>query len=360
MTKTAVEKMEKLGPPDTAISMIGLGVVESDAGFVDFKPSWVNVREAQFHKLAQRRQGKETWTFKRFGMKPESRSPEDLRRAHYREALNSLSTACKKAFDCLSRKMENQIRRQRSALVYFDAWGESSIFETPNSWRDAVSLDLLPKAIAREYGVSAFSCKLRGERSGFLQGLRVAADVLNSGEVDTVLLFGIFRAFPGMVLSEASSANELHGRAKTHLNSTINYSIERSGCVILRKDPGAGISLNVSDYFLLPENTRRARKELTERWRVSTGEDTASVYAGMHPSSEMQALESDAFDRLEQNANYFSICDMYGDSACLNPMLALSHLHSTGPLQQRRHALISADDGQAGIWLIECWSGADG
>src|SRR3954453_5356346 len=201
-----MEKMEKLGPPDTAINLIGLGVIESDAAFVDFKPSWVNVREAQFHKLAQRRLGKKVWTFKRFGMKPESQSPEDVRRAHYREALNSLSTACKTAFECLSRKMENQIRRQRSALIYFDAWGESSVFETPNSWRDAVSLDLLPKAIAREYGVSAFSCKLRGERSGFLQGLRVASDVLNSGEIDTVLLCGLFRGFPGMVLSEAANA----------------------------------------------------------------------------------------------------------------------------------------------------------
>ncbi|WP_028222182.1 hypothetical protein [Paraburkholderia oxyphila] len=351
----------KCAVPDSAIGVIGISTVESGHAFVPFEPSWFNATEARFFKQAQRRQAQQEWLFSRFGMSGDGVDSEQMRRAAYRDAFNALAKVCRNAFDQVGRKLETQIRKQRSAFVYFDAWGETATFEGTNSWRDVISLDMLPKPILRDYGIRNFSCKVRGERNGFIHAIRLASDLLNSDEMDTVVVAGLFRSLPIMVLSSAAERVALHGAARSKLASPCP-SVERAGCVVLRKHPAQGMSLAITSYSQLPESPQRARDELARTWAARCNDRTAYVMAGLHPSAAMRELERDAYAASAATAasapgkRYLSVCDVYGDSGCMNPMLALTHLSNAADWRAGRHALISADDGRGGVWAMECWN----
>ncbi|HKT95884.1 MAG TPA: hypothetical protein VJS30_05045 [Paraburkholderia sp.] len=346
----------KCAVPDSAIGVIGISTVESGHSLVPFEPSWFNANEARFFKQAQRRRAQREWLFSRFGMPGTGVDSEQMRRAAYREALNAVAKVCRNAFDQMGRKLEAQIRKQRSAFVYFDAWGETATLEGANSWRDVVSLDMIPKPILRDYGFRNFSCKVRGERNGFMHAIRLASDLLNSDEMDTVVVAGLFRSLPIMVLSSAAERVALHGSARSKLPNPCP-SVERAGCVVLRKLPARGMALAITSYGQLPESPRLARDDLAREWGARCNERTAYVVAGMHPSAAMRELERDAYAASALGARYLSVCDVYGDSGCMNPMVALSHLTNAPDRGERSHALISADDGRGGVWGLECWRG---
>ena len=346
----------KCAVPDNAIGVIGISTVESGHSFVPFVPSGFNANEARYFKEAQRRHAQRDWLFSRFGMPGTNVDSEQMRQAAYREAINAVATVCRNAFDQVGRKLETRIRKQRSAFVYFDAWGETASLEGANSWRDVISLDMLPKPILRDYGFRNFSCKVRGERNGFMHAVRLASDLLNSDEMDTVVIAGLFRSLPIMVLSSAAERVALHGKAQSNLANPCP-SVERAGCVVLRKRSAQRMSLAITSYGQLPANAQRARDDLAREWQARCNERTAYVMAGLHPSGAMRELERGAYAASSVGKRYLSICDVYGDSGCLNPMLALSHLTAAPDWVERSHALISADDGRGGVWALECWNG---
>ncbi|WP_322059104.1 hypothetical protein [Paraburkholderia sp. J63] len=342
--------------PDSAIGVVGISTVESGHSLVPFTPSGFNANEARHFKEAQRRHAQRDWLFSRFGMSGAGVDSEQMRQAAYREALNAVAMVCRNAFDQVGRKLESRIRKQRSAFIYFDAWGETATLEGANSWRDVIGLDMLPKAILRDYGFRNFSCKVRGERNGFMHAIRLASDLLNSDEMDTVVLAGLFRSLPVMVLSSAAARVALHGKARLKLANPCP-SVERAGCVVLRKHPAQGMSLAITSYNQLPENPPAASDDLAREWQARCNERTAYVMAGLHPSGAMRELEREAYAASALGKRYLSVCDVYGDSGCLNPMLALSHLSGAPDWDERGHALISVDDGRGGVWALECWNG---
>lgn len=345
--------------PDEAVNVIGFSLLEANNGLQQFQPSWFNVWEASLFKKAQRKSGYTQWLFNRFGFDqdPGVHAGDRLRNADYRDCLRAMTMACKQAMDSVDRKNALLIRRERTALIYFDSWGETSLFEGVTSWRDSLSLDMLPRSIARDYAVKDFSCKLRGEHNGFLMGLRVAIDRLNSGGIDTVLLCGQFRSFPVLVLSQAALAtSQQRDRTPTDQRRS-HISVERAGCVILRKAPQQGIALHLADYVLLADKPDTAVDQLASRWRATLTDNCAGILGGTHTSKKLQSIEKQALSRLASPPPFLSLTTDFGDSGCLNPMLALQHLRVSHRPEDYldRQILVNAMDGQGAAWLMECW-----
>ncbi|ERK16519.1 hypothetical protein L580_0094 [Serratia fonticola AU-P3(3)] len=336
--------------PATAINLVGFSLLEPQISMQRFSPSWYNVWEAWLHKKANAKAGSNQWLFKRFGVDGEALPTEALRKANYRDWLNGMSAACTQAVAQLGRKGEFQLRHERNALIYVDAWGETSVFEGANSWRDALSIDILPKNIVRDYGIKDFTCKLRGERNGLINALRVAQDCLNSNMADNVIICGQFRSFPAMVFSEAqrSPASTEHGQ--TPANN--RFTIERVGCMILKKQPGQGVALRLSDYQRLPAKTRQSAALLANRCQQFLGADTRTVLGVTPPALSLRAVQRKAFEQLPAGLISVSLSELYGDSGCMNPALAWQYLlqgNITG------HSLLSVLDGEGGAWLVENW-----
>jgi hypothetical protein len=336
--------------PAAAINLVGFSLLEPRISMQRFSPSWYNVWEAWLHKKANNKAGSNQWLFKRFGVDRETLPEEALRKANYRDWLNGLSAACTQAVAQLGSKGEFRLRHERNALIYVDAWGETSVFEEANSWRDSLSIDILPKNIVRDYGIQDFTCKLRGERNGLMNALQMAQDCLNSNMADNVIICGQFRSFPVLVFSESQRFPSASQRGQTSANSQV--SVERVGCMILKKASGQGVAMHLSDYQLLPGSTHQRASLLADRCHQYLGADTRAVLGITPPALSLRAVQKQAFEQLPASLTRVSLTELYGDSGCMNPALAWQYLlqgNLTG------HSLLSVLDGEGGAWLLENW-----
>lgn len=336
--------------PAAAINLVGFSLLEPRLPMQRFSPSWYNVWEAWLHKKANAKAGSNQWLFRRFGIDSEMLPEEALRKANYRDWLNGMSAACTQAVAQLGSKGEFRLRHERNALIYVDSWGETSVFEGVNSWRDSLSVDILPKNIVRDYGIKDFTCKLRGERNGLMNALRVAQDCLNGNMVDNVIICGQFRSFPVLVFSETQRFPSSAKRSQIPANS--QFSVERVGCLILKKLPGQGVALHLSNYQALAGTPQQRAVLLADRCKEYLGAGTHAVLGVTPPALSFRALQRQAFEQLPASLACVSLSDMYGDSGCMNPALAWQYLQHSGITG---HSLLSVLDGEGGAWLLENW-----
>jgi len=340
--------------PPQAVKMVGFSLLQPAGAAMAYQPDGFNAWESQLWYQASRRSGISQWLFNRFGTSTDSSIPVSarLREADYRAGLRAMEQACTQAFASLDRQQMQRIRHERTALVYFDCWGESALFEAGVSWRDALSLDLLPASIVRDYNLKDFSCKVQGEHQGFLLALRVAIDQLNSGSIDTVLLCGLYRSLPLMVFSQHSAASVRAAKGTTHT------SVERSAALILRKTADEGVALHLNDYFLLPAQPTLAAQQLAQRWQQYWTPECCAMLGAIHTSAAMLSLEQAALKI--KPLPWHALTTIYGDSGCINPLLALLHLSSVRipanhPSPQ---LLVNALDGNGAGWLMSIWPDA--
>lgn len=344
-----------------SVALVGFSLLEADCNFSSFQPNYINIWEDMLFARSQKITGRRNWLFNRFGMDDD----HDYRNASYRDALNGLTMCCNQAFKTITNSTQSQIRKNKLGLLYFDSWGEPSIYEMVNSWRDSISVDMLPKSIARDYTVQDFSFKTRGERTGALQCLRVGIDILKSHIVDTVLICGLYRSFPSLVFSEAFSTK----KAKSYNINNCQYIIERIACMVLRNDDNASRYISLTDYFLLPESQRLQRQILAEKWQQLITPHTKGIYGGVLPWQIVSKTEQQAVQRLKSSINYYNIFNHYGESGCINPLVAihqafndmttkeasLDKTHLQPSSSDFGHSIVNAQDKYNGVWLIECW-----
>ncbi len=329
--------------PRAAINLVGFAVMEPNNVPQPFQPTWFNVWEAWLHKKAGKATGAPNWLFKRFAT-----DDEDLpRKANYRTWLNGLNQVCHSVLETAEAKKILRQRHSKNALIYFDAWGETSLFEEVNSWRDSLSIDMLPKSIARDFGVKDFTCKLRGERNGFLAGLRVAQDCLNSGIADNVILCGQYRNFPVLALSEAAN---LGGNVRHSLSNT-HSSVERVACLLLNKTSERGTKLHLSRRLTLSSRNSEAISVLAAGWQSCLPPQGGMIFSCAPPSPRLSEVNQRAAEQL--GMPHVALQHTYGDSGCLNPVLAFHHWQQHAPAHD--YALISSLDAQRDAWLLACW-----
>ncbi|WP_127957622.1 hypothetical protein [Serratia microhaemolytica] len=347
---------EKRTIPAAAINLVGFSLLEPRLPMRRFSPSWYNVWEAWLYKKANAKLGSSQWLFRRFGIDSEMLAEEALRKANYRDWLNSMNSACSQAMAQLGSKGEFHLRHERNALFYVDSWGETATIEGINSWRDSLSVDILPKSIVRDYGIKDFTCKLRGERNGLMNALLLAQDSLNSNMADNVIICGQFRSFPVLVFSETQRFPPASKRAPVSANC--QFSIERVGCLILKKAAGQGVTLHLSDYQSLQGSAQQRATQLADQCNAYLRADTHAVLGVTPPAPSLRAMQRQAFQQLANHPRVpnrqlgVSLSDRYGDSGCMNPALAWQYLQQNGI---SGHSLLSVLDGDGSAWLLENW-----
>lgn len=202
MNEIKNSRIKRAGIAKQAIHLASFSLLEPESESKAFEPSWYNVWEAFLYQKAMRKQHIAKWYFKRFGVDESITHGEAVRKTHYREWLNILEKSGKLALDKLHQQEAFTLKTARNALLYVDSWGEITALEETGSWRDAFSIDILPKSLVKLYGARDYTCKIRGERSSLLNAFILAEQLLNSDTVDNVIVCGQFRAFPVLVLSE--------------------------------------------------------------------------------------------------------------------------------------------------------------
>lgn len=333
------------------VNIAAFSIYEPTKPLIPFIPSWYNVWESHMFNKANKKTGHDSWCFKRYGINYDIYLREGLRKTSYRPYIHAMEQAFDDAYSQLNHKQQNILKKERNGLIYVDSWGELSVFEKIDSWRDAYTLNIIPKSIIKKFGIKDFSCKVRGERNGLMSALLLAQNLLNSNQLDNVFIYGGFRAIPILVFTEIERQPKVRKTGNPLINNSI--SVERTSCLILNKKNDSNTSIYVNRYFSLSEDKRESINILLKNWNDCIGENTHSIYSAFLPTYEYIDIQNKSFNKLIPDVDYYTLNTMYGDSGFLTPALMLNHLDFIK--NQSSHNIMTTIDGERGVWLLDCW-----
>lgn len=342
-----------------ALALIGLSVVQPERAPAPYVARWFRAWEGELYRRAVRKSGRRQWDLSRFSVDGDF----EASKAGYRQTMAAVNLAAKQAMSAAEANCGRRSSRERLALVYFDFWGRCSHLEQAFNWRDGFDFDVIPKSLLREHAVDGYSCKIQAGRAGFIQGLRVAGELLNGGDIDNVLLGGLFRFYPAMGFSEAISNAEQErrwlGKGGQH-NAPI---VERAGFIVLkrgaaaRKAKTAPVLIGTPQYHVVATGREAAGQQLSAAWSALLPEARALVYGGLYPSSLLATLEGAAAAAMGDQLVYENVCRRFGDSGGINPLLALQRYAERKAATEAADAvpaLLSLSDSNGGTWMLRC------
>ena len=344
-------------PPPLMIA--GLSVVQPTRAAAPYSLRWYRAWEGDLFRLAVRKTGRSQWDLTRFSV---DGGPDALK-AGYRETQAAVSQAAKQAMAVAESNCGRPGSRERLALLYFDFWGQCSHLEQAFNWRDSFDLDVIPKFLLREHGVNGYSCKIQAGRAGLVQGLRIANDLLSGGDIDTVLLGGVFRFYPALGFSEAivNAEQERRWLGKGGQHSAL--IVERAGFVVLKRADAAvkakasPLMIASPQYLAIQGSGVAVNQQLTHAWSRLLPEACGSIYGGLYPSSVLATAEASASTVISTHVRYENLCLRFGDSGGINPLLALQHYAEQKHMTADGNiapALLSLSDSNGATWLLRC------
>ena len=256
---------------------------------------WFRAWEGDLYRRAMRKTARSQWDLTRFSV---DGGPE-ASRAGYRETQAAVSQAAKQAMVMAESNCGRPGPRERLALLYFDFWGQCSHLEQAFNWRDSFDLDVIPKFLLRDHGVNGYSCKIQAGRAAFVQGLNMAAELFDGGDIDSVLLGGVFRFYPALGFSEALVNAEQEQRWLGKGGQHTAAVIERAGFVVLKRGDAttrkthAPVMLDAARYLNLTGSRAAATQQLCLAWSNLLPEARGLIYGGLYPSSALAAVVFD-------------------------------------------------------------------
>jgi hypothetical protein len=339
------------------LMIAGLSVVQPTREAAPYSMRWYRAWESDLYRRAVRNTGRRQWDLTRFSV---DGGPDALK-AGYRETQAAISQAAKQAMAVAESNCGRPGSRERLALLYFDFWGQCSHLEQAFNWRDSFDLDVIPKFLLRDHGVNGYSCKIQAGRAGFVQGLRIANDLLNGGDIDSVLLGGVFRFYPALGFSEAivNAEQEQRWLGKGGQHSAL--IIERAGFVVLKRADAAvkakapPLMIASPQYLAISRSGEAVSQQLTHAWSALLPEACGSIYGGLYPSSGLATAEGSASAAISSHMRYENLCRRFGDSGGINPLLALQHYAErkrTTAGGDISPALLSLSDSNGATWLL--------
>lgn len=320
---------------------------------------WFRAWEGDLYRRAMRKTARSQWDLTRFSV---DGGPE-ASRAGYRETQAAVSQAAKQAMAMAESNCGRPGPRERLALLYFDFWGQCSHLEQAFNWRDSFDLDVIPKFLLRDHGVNGYSCKIHAGRAAFVQGLNMAAELLDGGDIDSVLLGGVFRFYPALGFSEALVNAEQEQRWLGKGGRHTAAVIERAGFAVFKRGDAttrkthAPVMVDAARYLNLTGSRAAATQQLCLAWSNLLPEARGVIYGGLYPSSALAAAEEAASAAVRQQMAYENISRSFGDSGGINPLLALQQYAQRKCVAVDGHvapALLSLSDSNGATWLLKC------
>jgi hypothetical protein len=341
------------------VALVGLSVVQPQCAPWPFAERWFRAREGGLYRQAIRKTGRRQWDLSRFSVD----GGLEAAKAGYRKTLEAVGLAAKQAMAAAEVSCGRRSSRERLGLVYFDFWGQCSHLEQSFSWRDSFDLDVIPKFLLREHGIDGYSCKIQASRSAFVQGLRVARELLLGGDIDRVLLGGVFRFYPVLGFAEAIGNAEQERRWLGKGGQHDAPIVERAGFVVLTRQQLLSqgqckpVFIGAPQYLAVPAGREVATAQLSSAWAGLLPESRALLYGGLYPSSLLGTVEGNAAAGLSDQLIYENVCRRFGDSGSINPLLALQRYAERKTANadvDALPALLSLSDSNGGTWLLRC------
>ncbi|MCR9144043.1 MAG: hypothetical protein NXI24_17480 [bacterium] len=303
----------------------GAGVCEAAGPAISYRPRLNNALEQELYAKARRKSAIEEWRVRSFSAEDfagQGRSP--LINPHLRAQDVAFSEALRSAG--LLRKIGRKQSR-RVGVIYIDFYGNTSSLERELSSRELYYLDVYPTYLLQNHNISGFSMKTRGERNGVPEAFDVARSLIRSGELDVVVLGGVFPVYSYLFLSEAlEDAAWLKGQRLPERGGSCELC-ERSVFLVLEGDDAANARGQAARFRIGdPVHYRASGESLADAWkrrrqlrfRESESDQPAHIFGGVYRAAAPE-IEFASFAEQYAQAQCVDL-SADGDSGHLNAL----------------------------------------
>ncbi|MGR6871330.1 hypothetical protein ACU6U9_03230 [Pseudomonas sp. HK3] len=307
------------------ISISGSGLVKGLRKRL-FVPRLNNKYEQSLYEKVEKTAGIQYWNVNQFD----------------KESQGGHLDAVSLAFECamkdagLYRKINKKIS-QRIGIIYFNMYGPTSFMNKEFQVKEMYQSDVFPAFLLNNHNITGYSVRLRGERNGFFQALELARTLIQSGELDIVVVGGVFQSYSYLYLTEMQSLLKWQISNKIKIKkSSDEYTInESAGFLVVeasdadeKRQPKLKLNINsLNSYSALKTDNVFELPSLNSA--VEENINIERCYLGLNGRDEIAQLESMLLKDLYPEASQINAYKEWGDFVNINAIKVLhEHIHS--------------------------------
>jgi len=209
------------------ISISGSGLIEGTKKRL-FVPRLNNKYEQALYEKLEKSLGLQYWNVNQFDKETQGGHLDAVSQA-FEQALRSAG---------LYRKINKKIS-SRIGIIYFNMYGPTSFMNKEFQVKEMYQSDIFPAFLLNNHNISGYSVRLMEGRNGLFQAILLARTLIQSGELDFVVVGGVFQAYSYLFLTE------MQATADWLLSHQVK--IERKSPEILLHESAGFLVLEASD-----------------------------------------------------------------------------------------------------------------
>jgi len=327
------------------ISISGSGLVEGSKKRL-FVPRLNNKYEQSLYEKIEKTSGIQYWNVDQFDKETQGRHLDAVSQA-FEQAMKNAG---------LYRKINKKIS-QRIGIVYFNMYGPTSFMNKEFQVKEMYQSDVFPAFLLNNHNITGYSVRLRGERNGLFQGLELARTLIQSGELDIVVVGGVFQTYSYLYLTEMQAALDWQVSKKIKINkASSEYALHESAGFLVVEASNADekrqskLKLDINElnaYSALKANSLFELPSLNTVGQESI--DIEQCYLGLNGRDEIAQLESMLLKDLYPSAKHVNTYKEWGDFANINGIKVLhEHIHN----EDNHNSLLHSMDRDGSAWNL--------
>lgn len=325
------------------ISISGSGLVEGTRERL-FVPRLDNQYEQLLYEKVEKKSGIKFWNVNQFN--------KDIEGNHLDAVSQAFEDAIKSAG--LYRKINKKLS-SKVGVIYFNMYGPTSFMNKEFQVKEMYQSDVFPAFLLNNHNITGYSVRLRGERNSLFQGMELAKTLIQSGELDIVVVGGIFQTYSYLYLTELLASLKWQEANKLKINKrNENYNITESAGFIVLESSNASDKrqeykkLNIEalkSYSLHNHKTFLDVPSLHAQF----DQHLDNCYLGLHGRGEISQVERMMLKDIYPNANHI---DVTQDSPDLVNLNAVKVLHQSMLSESSSNNLLHSIDRDGCAWNL--------
>lgn len=331
--------------PSYPISISGSGLVEGSKKRL-FVPRLNNKLEQQLYEKLEKVSGIQYWYVDQFDEKDQGR--------HLDAVSQAFELAMKDAG--LYRKI-NKKNSPRIGIVYFNMYGPTSFMNKEFQVKEMYQSDVFPAFLLNNHNITGYSVRLRDERNGLFQALELARTLIQSGELDTVVVGGVFQAYSYLYLTEMHATLDWQTtkKVKINKNSSEYFLHESAGFLVVEASDSdekrqSKLKLDINEltaYSGLKTSDLRNFPSLNATQKMNV--DVERCYLGLNGRDEVAELESRLLKKRYPNSKHINTYKEWGDFVNINGIKVI-HEHIRNNVSH--NSLLHSMDRDGSAWNL--------
>ena len=325
------------------ISISGSGLVEGTRQRL-FVPRLDNQYEQVLYEQVEKKSGIKFWNVNQFDKEHEGSHLDAVAKA-FEDAIKSAG---------LYRKINKKLS-SRVGVVYFNMYGPTSFMNKEFQVKEMYQSDVFPAFLLNNHNITGYSVRLRGERNSLFQGVELAKTLIQSGELDVVVVGGVFQTYSYLYLTEMLASLQWQETTKVKIKkSKDHYDItESAGFIVIESTNASDKRQEYKKLHIAALKSCSLQNNMTfldvQSLHAQFDQHLVNCYLGLHGRGEISQVERMMLKDIYPNANHI---DVTQDSPDLVNLNAVKVLHQSILSESSSNNLLHSIDRDGCAWNL--------